>query len=104
MIKLIIFILVSYGITNILIYGSIFEKWRDFIGASREEPKNLGKLFSCFMCLSFWVGVLVSLIMFSPTLTYGMFDKVNFLNIFFDACLASGGVWLVHTLQEHLEQ
>ena len=112
MIKLIMYILISYGICNILIYGSIFQKFRTIIGVDSEQPKFFGKLFSCFMCLSFWVGLFLSNIMYSPIssvdlvsdlylLTFKI-DKM-FITMFLDACLSSGSVWLVHTLQERLE-
>jgi len=51
--ELIYFILTAYGLTQILIFGSIFNKVR--------PPKNwlygFGKLFYCPMCMGFWVGV-----------------------------------------------
>lgn len=112
MIKLIIFILVAYGIANIIIFGSIFEGFRNFMGVNKENPKFFGKLFSCFMCLSFWIGVKLSLIMYSPTMANGLANDLSILSLtipklyistFFDACLASAGVWLIHTIQERIE-
>ena len=50
--ELIYFILVSYGLTQILVYGTILEKIRPSKGF-------LGELFRCPMCLGFWVGVLL---------------------------------------------
>jgi len=49
MISLLYFILTAYGLTQILVYGSIFDKIRPTKGW-------LGKLFSCTMCMGFWVG------------------------------------------------
>lgn len=112
MIKLIIFILVAYGIANIMIFGSIFEGFRNFMGVNKEKPKFFGKLFSCFMCLSFWIGAVLSLIMYSPILSNNLVYDFSFLTLiipkiyiatFFDACLASAGVWLIHTIQERIE-
>lgn len=112
MTNLIIFILVAYGATNIMIYGSIFEGWRKMWGADKENPGFFGKLFGCFMCLSFWWGVILSLTMYSPSIStllmhdiglFGLHIPKQPLNVFFDACMASGGVWILHTIQEHLE-
>ena len=112
MIKLIIFILVSYGIANIMIYGSIFEKFRGFMGVNKENPGFFGKLFGCFMCLSFWIGVNLSFNMYSPTLDNGIVSDLilfglelpkEYISMFLDGCLASAGVWLTHTFQERLE-
>lgn len=118
MVQLLIFILVAYGASNIMVYGSIFAKFRYRMGVDSENPKFFGKLFGCMMCLPFWWGVLLSLFFFSPTymaashavesplVTMGwvMGDEVNLIATFLDGCLASGAVWLVHTIQEKLEQ
>ncbi len=47
---LIWFCLISYGLTQILVYGKIFNSIR---------PKQgwFGDLFSCPMCTGFWVGI-----------------------------------------------
>jgi len=47
---LLYFILCSYGLTQILVYGSIFNSIRPTKG-------KLGELFRCSMCVGFWVGV-----------------------------------------------
>tara|TARA_R110001583_G_scaffold6811_9_gene34322 strand:- start:3986 stop:4282 length:297 start_codon:yes stop_codon:yes gene_type:complete len=49
---LIYFVLVSYGITQILVYGSIFNKLRPSKGF-------FGEMLHCPMCLGFWVGIFV---------------------------------------------
>lgn len=112
MIKLLIFILIAYGATNIMVYGSIFEKFRAFMGVGREKPGFFGKLFGCFMCLSFWWGVILSYMLYSPTMSVGLTHDMNLfglgipkesMSLFFDACLASAGVWLLHTVQERIE-
>ena len=46
------FILSAYGLTQVLVYGSIFNKIRPSEGF-------FGELFHCPMCLGFWVGVLL---------------------------------------------
>ena len=52
MLELIYFTLSAYGITQILIYGSIFNSIRPTKG-------KLGELFRCPMCLGFWIGILL---------------------------------------------
>ncbi len=49
MISLIWFCLISYGLTQILVYGKILDKIR---------PKQgfFGDLLSCAMCTGFWAG------------------------------------------------
>ena len=49
---LIWFVLAAYGLTQILAYGSIFNKIRPTKGF-------FGELFHCSMCLGFWIGILL---------------------------------------------
>ena len=52
MIELVTFVAAAYGMTQILVYGSIFDRIRPTKG-------KLGELFHCPMCLGFWVGVIL---------------------------------------------
>ena len=62
--SLIYFILCAYGMTYILLYGSIFDKIRPKTG-------QLGKLFGCSLCTGFWVGVFLwSVNPFTELFTY----------------------------------
>lgn len=111
--KLFIFILISYGLSNILIFGSLFEKFRNKM--DKISPKFFGKLFSCFICLPTWIGFLGSFLIWSPTIYYEIVvSDINFFNLFnipkelvstfLDGCLTSGIVWLIHTFQESMER
>jgi hypothetical protein len=104
--EVLLFILVAYGISNIVVFGSIFESFREFMDDA--SPNFFGKLFSCMMCFPTWAGIFLSLgahltgfTQFSPFAHYGL--EMAPLAIFLDGCLASGCVWLIHTLQEHFE-
>tara|TARA_B100000927_G_scaffold262348_1_gene233187 strand:+ start:7876 stop:8193 length:318 start_codon:yes stop_codon:yes gene_type:complete len=44
------FCLISYGLTQILVYGKIFDP-------IRPESGKLGQLLKCPMCTGFWVGL-----------------------------------------------
>ena len=62
------FILVCYGLTSILLYGSIFD-------TIRPKEGLMGKLFKCPLCLSFHVGWFVAILsnfsnLFKIILTY----------------------------------
>lgn len=103
--KIFLFILLAYGITNIAVFGSIFERWRNFW--YKKSPKIFGKLFTCPMCLSFYVGWILSQLfnyygLSTPFSEYG----VNYLPLllFLDACFTSGCVWIIHTIQEAFER
>ena len=47
------FCLAAYGITQIIVYGSIFNSIRP----PKTWLKGLGELFHCPMCMGFWVGL-----------------------------------------------
>ena len=103
--KSVMFLLLSYGITNIVVFGSIFEKFRLFW--DKQSPNFFGPLFNCPMCSSTWFGFILSTIFsilgyYTPFTEYGI-ENV-FLRIFLDGCFTSGGVWLIHTIQEYFEQ
>jgi len=100
MLNLILITLIAYGITNILVFGSIFESSRTYL---TNNSTFLGKLVSCMMCTSFWVGVLLSVTVKSITYSSGLVEDEG-VAIFLDASLTSGAVWLIHTLQEYLEK
>ena len=70
------FILCAYGLTQILVYGSIFNRFR---------PSH--HFFHCPMCMGFWAGVL--LLVLNPFTELFTFD-VSVINAFMLGCLSSG--------------
>lgn len=104
-----IFILICYGACNNLIYGSLFEGWRNFLSNFGKGGYSLYKLFTCFMCLGTWMGFAISAIMtyfnhqnLTPMGSIGITNLP--LLIFLNGLVATAGVWLTHTLQETLER
>jgi len=106
------FVVTAYGASNIMVFSSIFSKWRGFWGTEDENPGFFGKLFGCMMCLPFWWGVILSVLMYSPSLSAGYIPEIiikglpmdSLIGAFFDGCLASGAVWFIHTVQERIEE
>ena len=49
---LLYFVLASYGLTFILVYGKIFEDIRP----EKDYTKKWNTLFHCPLCVGFWVG------------------------------------------------
>ena len=107
---LLIWILIAYGMTNILVYGSIFDTPRNFIkawGYTEGVPlqtffKFISDLISCVMCTSTWVGFFLSLSFYSPVGT--MFNTPEWFSIFLDGMLASGFVWGINSIIEWFEE
>lgn len=106
--NLIIFVLVAYGFSNIIVHGKIFNNQRDWLS---NRSKFFNGVLHCMMCSSTWVGFILSILLMSPSMAYCSENPmINFqifgfypVAVFFDGLLASGGVWLIHTLQEYLE-
>jgi len=86
--SLIIFILAAYGLTQILVFGSIFDSIRPTTG-------KLGDLFRCSMCVGFWVGALLYGISFYTELfTF----ELNVVNPFLLGWLSSGTSYILSQL------
>lgn len=113
---LVVFIISCYGLSNIIVYSNgpfdMFLKWREF--TEKIHPK-IGELFSCMMCLPFWVGVLFSAIdlffitgaIFTPFNVLLYLQASNLLKtliiLIMDGLVSSGSVWVLHNIEEYYE-
>lgn len=79
--NLLIFILASYGMTMMLVYGKIFEKIR---------PKH--HLFHCTMCTGFWVGIFINICL--NILNKNVFNNI-ILGSFLCGCISSGTSYIL---------
>ena len=103
-------VLAAYGMSNIIVYGSIFEDLRNSIHKTAElgitliSPvfKFLSGLISCMMCTSTWVGFFLSLSFMSPSTT--LIGTLPIFSWFFDGMLASGFVWAFNAMVEWFEE
>jgi len=93
-----IWILSAYGMSQIVVFGSIFQNLRDWL---IRNSTFFGDLVQCMMCTSTWVGFFFSLVFFSPTDTM---TTIPYVNIFFDGMLASGSVWGFNAIIEWFEK
>lgn len=92
--SILIFILVCWGLTHILVVGSIFDSPRDWITVKSEF---LGKILSCHQCCSFWVGMGIYFMMTGlPDLFIYEFD------FFFWGLISSGAICLLKALNYFL--
>ena len=64
MVLILIWVLIAYGLTSILVWGSIFEKVRMWI---KSKSTFFGDLISCTLCTSTWVGFFMSFVLGSIT-------------------------------------
>lgn len=108
--EILIWFLMAYGFTNIMVWGSIFAGMRNKIAELGEDIFNpyspifkfISGILSCMMCCSTWVGFFMGLFIFSPTHEY--FDVNTEAAWFFDGLLASGAVWAINAIVEWFEQ
>ena len=89
--QLIHFILAAYGLTQILLYGSIFNKIRP----AKDSLMGLGKLFHCPMCMGFWSGAfLFGINRYTELFTF----DYNLANLLILGSLSSGTCYLLGVL------
>jgi len=88
---LLYFVLAAYGLTQILVYGSIFNKIRP----PRQWLHGFGKLFHCPMCMGFWVGAfLFGINRYTELFTF----DYNLANLVILGSLSSGTCYLLSVL------
>jgi hypothetical protein len=89
----------AYGMTTIIVYGSIFDKPREFI---KRHSKFFGDLVGCMLCTSTWCGFFLSLVL--GGLSTKIFD-INWIPaIFFDGMYTAGIVWAINGIVEFFEE
>lgn len=82
--ELLYFILTAFGLTQILVYGSIFDAARNKIG---EISRWFGTLVNCPMCIGFWAGVFL----FGINKYTELFNfEYNIANLLILGCVSSG--------------
>lgn len=98
MTNLLLWIFMAYGMTSILVWGSIFENAREWI---IHKSKFFGDLISCTLCTSTWVGFFMSVVIGSVSAIY--FPSFWFVNFFFDGMFTAGSVWALNTIIDFYE-
>lgn len=109
MTQLILWMIMSYGLMNIVVYGSIFKGVRDKIrelGDNKELVSSvifdfISGILTCPMCFSTWGGFLLGLYVYSPT--HQILGLSPIVSWFFDGILSSGAVWAINAIIEWFE-
>lgn len=110
MMIILIWLLIAYGQSNIMVYGSIFNGFRNFLskwGGNPNAPfqgtgQFISELLSCMMCTSTWVGFFLSMAFYSPA--QELIGTHWLVSWFFDGMLASGFVWAFNSVVEWFEE
>ena len=108
--QLVLWMIMAYGLGNIIVYGKIFNGPRNFIKKWAESPikflqpsgKFLEGMTSCMMCVSVWIGFFYGILVYSPT--NQLLGVNQWYSWFFDGFLSSGAVWAINSIIEWFEQ
>jgi hypothetical protein len=96
---LLLWILSAYGMTSILVWGSIFEGLRTWL---KKHSNFFGTLIGCTLCTSTWVGFFMSFVFGGLTNHY--LNCPWFVCFFFDGMATAGGVWALNAIIEFFEE
>lgn len=110
MTQLFLWVLLAYGMSNILVYGSIFSGPRNAINRWAENEFTpfhsfwvfLSEMLKCMMCTPTWVGFFFGIFLYSPV--HEFLEVNRYVSWFFDGMLASGGTWAINSIIEWFEQ
>ena len=109
MTQLILWMIIAYGLSNIVVYGSIFNGPRNAINrwsADKFIPFNgfwvfISNMIKCMMCFGFHCGWFLSISIYSPV--HEILGVTPWVSLFFDAMLDSGSVWAINAIIEWFE-
>ena len=96
--RLMVFVLVVWGTTNILSGSKLLKPLRDWL---LHSMRWLGELVDCYMCTGFWVGLSWSFLGLG-TCNELRFYPVDLIGLVADGCLASGTTWIIFVVLEKL--
>lgn len=110
MTQLILWMIMTYGFSNILVYGSIFSGPRGTINKWAANEKTflhgfwvfLSDMLKCMMCAPTWVGFFIGMFLYSPV--HEVLNVPIYVSWFFDGMLASGSTWAINSIIEWFEE
>lgn len=95
---IIIFLISVYGMSFIILYGSVFETQRKSI---MRYNKFFNGLFSCIVCTGTWVGFITSIMLGSLSFKY--FKSYIFINIFYDGMIGAAGCYIIDSIIDNIK-
>jgi hypothetical protein len=108
--QLLLWMIIAYGLSNIVVYGSIFNGPRTAINKASNTPGFplrgffifVSDAIKCMMCFGFHCGWFLSIALYSPV--HEMLGMTPWTSWFFDAMLGSGSVWAINAIIEWFEE
>lgn len=110
MTQLFLWMIMTYGLSNILVYGSIFNRPRNAINKWADDESTifngfwefLSNMLKCMMCAPVWCGFFFGIFLYSPV--HEILGVNPWASWFFDGLLASGATWAINSIIEWFEQ
>lgn len=107
--QLLLWMVMAYGMTNIIVYGSIFNGPRNYIFNEADHGDGflhgfwvfVSNMIKCMMCASTWIGFFYGIFLYSPV--HKILGVTLWASWFFDGMLASGSVWAINAIIEWYE-
>lgn len=105
--KILIWALIGYGITQIIADSMIFKPiresfntkvkgYRAFWTFEKQFDNVVYMLLKCYICVGFWIGLLLAVFLWSPSLFF-FGNKFYFI---FDGLLMSCIVWFLKIIED----
>ena len=98
--NIIIWILIVYATSLIIVEGTIFDGPRERIA---EKSDFFGNLLNCIMCTSPWIGFFYSITIWSPSSSL-FINSITGSHIFLDGMIACGGAWIIDSIITYLKK
>ena len=110
MTQLVLWMIIAYGLSNIVVYGSIFNGPRNYIFNEADHGDGflhgfwvfISNMIKCMVCFGFHCGWVLSISIFSPV--HEILGVTSWISWFFDAMLASGSTWAINSIIEWFEE
>lgn len=109
MTQLLLWMILAYGLSNIVVYGSIFngprqaiKQWSETDSLFQPFGEFVRDMTNCMMCFGFHAGWFLSLFAFSPVSE--VLGVTPYVSWFFDSFLSSGSVWIINSIVEWFEE
>lgn len=90
------FILACYGMANAL---AVLHFGAQFRSIMSRLSSWTGAMAQCPSCLSFWIGMGISVVAISPS---SQFIRSSAVSAFIDGLVASAASWIIHIVTERI--
>jgi len=103
--EILIWILMAYGITNILVRGETFLPLRAHVrrmGIRSKIYNFIDEMLMCMMCTSVWIGFFLGIFVWSPCQHF--YKVTPLFSWIFDGGFSTGCVWIITVILSKLQQ